>query len=259
MATPDLQGCRVVVTRPAHQAAALIQAIEDRGGEVLAVPVLAIAGPDDPTAVQAQLADLAHYQFCIFISANAVTMALPLLPAASAWPASTRIAAVGAATARALAEAGLAVAIQPTGDFSSEGLLAQPALQRMHGQQVLIVRGAGGRETLAEQLRERGARVDYVEVYRRCVPTTDTGPLLERLHQGSVDFIVVTSSEGLHNLFAMVGTPQAPLLQQATFILFSARTAQAARELGVQRPPLVTAQASDEGIITTLRAAWRSV
>ncbi len=256
MATPELAGCHVVVTRPARQAAPLAQGISDLGGKVLLVPVLDIGPPEDLDRARQSLAALSHYQFCIFISRNAVEHGLPLMPAGP-WPPGTVVAAVGNSTANALRAHHLAVDITPDHDFSSEGLLAHPRLQSLTGVRVLIVRGVGGREELAHQLRARGAHVDYVEVYRRLLPATDTGALLENLRHAAVDFIVVTSSEGLHNLFSLVGSDSAELLKSVRFIVFSDRIAHAARALGVRPAPLVTASASDEGVIDTLLGAWR--
>ena len=79
---------------------------------------------------------------------------------------------VGAATAQILADHGLDVSYPAAGD-DSEALLELPQLREAIARpdaRVLIMRGEGGRELLAERLREQGASVDYLELYRRCLP-----------------------------------------------------------------------------------------
>jgi len=256
MATGELAGCHVVITRPRHQAAALAQGIEQRGGGTRLVPVLQILPAEDAAAARRTFHQLANYHLCIFISRNAVEHGLALLPAHQPWPGETAVAAVGHSTARALRDRGITVAITPEHEYSTEGLLAHPQLQALSGQRILIVRGVGGREVLASQLRARGAQVDYVEVYRRALPEVDVAPLVTDLRQHVVDFIVVTSSEGLQNLFTLLGPAQAPLLYSAVFVVLSERTAQTARDMGIEPKPLVAAPASDDGIIATLIEAW---
>ena len=63
--------------------------------------------------------------------------------------------------------------IAPAQGMNTEALLKLPELHQIDGQRFLILRGVGGRETLATQLRARGAHVDYAECYRRVEPILD--------------------------------------------------------------------------------------
>lgn len=190
-----LAGVAVVVTRPAAQNQALCQMIAAAGGEAHALPVLAIAGLAATSALRAQLGQLRSYQLAIFISANAVEYARQLL--ADTWPPPLSVAAVGKATARALMASGVQQVLQPTAGFNSESLLALPELQQVAGKKIIIFRGQGGRELLADSLRQRGAQVDYAEVYRRIRPEVSLRTLLAL---PKVDFITATSNESLQNL-----------------------------------------------------------
>lgn len=248
MPRADLQSCHVVVTRPRGQSSQLIQWISDRGGEVLDFPVLMISPVDD---AQTDHRPLSEYDIIIFVSANAVGY----FPGTGGpWPTGVRIAAVGAATARSLEQAGLQPDLVPAVDFTSEGLLALPELASpaISGRRILIVRGEGGRETLGLTLTARGAQVDYREVYRRGLPPTDPAPLLDWLRGSRADFIVVTSGEGLQNLFLLVGDDDREALCQCRFILFSERLAILARDMGVKPKPIVCRIASDKGIIDAI-------
>ena len=96
----NLRGARVLVTRPAHQAEALVQLIESTGGEALRLPTIEIAAPADPAALDAMLDRLHEFAFAIFISPNAVIQVAPRLRARGGIPPTLRLAAVGQGTDR---------------------------------------------------------------------------------------------------------------------------------------------------------------
>lgn len=248
----ELQGLRVLVTRPAQQAGRLCKAIESRGGTACCLPAIEIRDPLDRARLAAVVDALASYDLAIFISANAVTRGLDYITARGDWPAGVRVAAVGASTAAALAAHGLAADLVPAQVFSSEGLLALDELQDMRGRRVVIFRGNGGRELLHDTLVERGAEVDYAEVYRRACPAVDAQDLLHYWQPGALDVITVTSNETLQNLFEMAGVQGQPLLRKQLLLVVGARQAALAKRLGFTRRPLLAAHASDEAILAAL-------
>ena len=87
--------------------------------------------------------------------------------------------------------------------FDSDGLLELPELADMRGKHVLILRGDGGREQLAEALRARGARVDTIACYRRARPASGVQGLAEAFRDGRIDAVSMTSSEALDNLWSI--------------------------------------------------------
>ena len=153
-----LSGVRVLITRPRAQAEVLAGAIRREGGEPLVWPLIDIQPVRDPARLDATLATLDRFDLAIFISPNAVQQALArIAQLGRSWPPALAIAAIGNGTAQALAAHGLAAAIVPRARFDSEGLLAEPALQSVPGRRIVILRGEGGREQLADTLRARGA------------------------------------------------------------------------------------------------------
>ena len=250
-----LNGRGILVTRPAHQADALCRLIEAAGGVPLRFPVLEIRPAADPAEVRAGLARLSEYDLAIFVSANAVNFTLEAL-APRPWPPQVHIAAVGAATARALRQRGLAVAHCPEREFTSEALLALPALQRMQGKRVVILRGDGGREHLRDTLMARGAQVDYLEVYRRMQPDTDPAPWLARWQAGEIAAVLITSNESLHRLLAIIGTLGQELLRGTPLVVGNARTRDLARELGLDGAVTVAADATDAAMVAALCAQF---
>ena len=252
-APPDLAGIGVLVTRPEEQAAPLCNRITELGGNPILFPALAIAGPEDSKVVASRLAKLERYQIAIFISANAVHHGLKLLP--QGLPADLQIAAVGKGTLRALETHGISAEIVPPDRFDSEGLLAHPALSQPAGQRILIFRGNGGRELLRDTLLQRGAEVEYAEVYRRERPRTDPTSLLERWPQ-EVQIVTVTSVETLENLAAILGERGEALLRETPMVVVSERIRQRAAEMGCKQI-LLARRAEEEAILDAI-LDWRS-
>ncbi len=225
-----LAGVGVLITRPAGQAAGLQAGVAELGGVPILFPTLAILPCADPDALARHMADLAAYDLALFVSPTAVRHGLAAVPA---WPAGLRVGAVGQGTAAALRDAGFARVLAPTDGGDSEHLLALPELAAMDGRRVVIFRGVGGRELLAETLAKRGARVDYAECYRRGLPGADPASLIATWRRGGVQAATVLSSEGLDNLFTLLGAGQAQLIRATPLFAPHPRIALHARHLGV--------------------------
>ena len=252
--TCHLQGLSVLVTRPREQADALCERIERAHGRPVRFPVLEIVPLPDLEPARRVLARAEEADLLIFISANAVRHAFPLLP--EALPAGLQVAAVGQATARALAEIGLTPDLLPEGRFDSEGLLALPQLQEMTGKRVIIVRGEGGRETLRETLEARGAEVLYAELYRRRCSERSAASLVDQWDR-MAQTVVVTSVAVFDCLWSLLGPAGQERLRQTPLVVLSERIARKARELGC-RQVVVTGQADDDAILESLCALVKS-
>lgn len=252
-----LQGVRVLVTRPRDQAEKLAHLIEGEGGEAIRFPVIEIVEPKDTQALLSVIDRLDQFSLAIFISPNAVNRAMHLILARrGVWPRNVRIACVGRGSARELEHFGAGNVIVPAGRFDSEALLALPELQQMKGKRIVVFRGEGGRELLGDTLKARGADIEYAECYRRARPHVDVTPLLHRWTRGEIDIVSLTSVDGLHNLFDMLGPAGQPWLARTPVIVVSRRMAEVCRELGLKTEPLVAAQASDETILEAIKT-WR--
>ncbi|MDH4108508.1 MAG: uroporphyrinogen-III synthase [Gammaproteobacteria bacterium] len=227
MSEPALGGIGVLVTRPAHQSADLIAAIEAEGGTAISFPVMDIVGRD-PAVVESELAALRPADIVIFVSANAVDHGLLALGAGR--PA---VAVVGPATARALEDAGIPVDIRPAAAFDSEHLLAEPALVSVAGKTVTIVRGESGRELIAETLRARGARVQYLSVYRR-IPhefaQQETDDIEEAWLGGRIHAVVIMSVAAFSALCESLPLSCAGVLRTARLVAPSERVIKTIQE-----------------------------
>jgi uroporphyrinogen-III synthase len=205
---------RLIVTRPAAQAAAWVSALQSRCCDAQALPLIDIAPPDDPQAVQQAWLDLAATSLVMFVSANAVQHFFALKPAAAAWPAATRAAATGPGTAAALRRAGIPPAglVEPAADapsFDSEALWARLSPEDWSGRRVLVVRGQDGRDWLADTLGQRGAQVGFVAAYQRRAPALTAAGLAlltQALAQPAEHLWLFSSSEAVRHLAAFLPT-----------------------------------------------------
>ncbi len=232
----------VVVTRPRAQADALAQAVAASGRTAVLLPLLEISPVEDAAPLRAALAELDRFALVAFVSPNAIDAAFAHI---DAWPVAVPVAIVGDGSRAALARHGV------TGDgftiFSpadsahsdSEHLLQRLDLAAYAGKRVLIVRGDGGRELLADALRAAGARVEPVAAYRRATPvlTAELAARLRALLAQPNDWII-TSSEALRGLAGLVQAIDDDALmarlQQQRLIVPHARIAQTARDLGLE-------------------------
>lgn len=244
MTSGPLAGRAVLVTRPTHQAGALVQAIRAAGGEAVEFPALAIEAVPQ-AALAGALAEVAAADIVVFISPNAAHFGLAAIGTLAAGAA---VFAVGPGTARALAEHGVTATV-PEG-HDSEALLALPALQQVAGRRVVIVRGEGGRPLLADTLAARGAKVTYLECYRRRLPKADAQALRARWQAGGVDAVTVTSAEALENLATLLGEAGRPLLCATPLFVPHEKIAAAARRFGVAH--VIATAAGDAGLVEGL-------
>ena len=241
-----LAGLKIVVTRPRDQAGPLARRIEQAGGTPLVFPLLDISAVQDTTVLREQIARLAQFNLAIFISPNAVHYGISAIRAAGELPPYIKIATVGQGSAKALRESGIAQIIAPTEHFDSEGLLALPELQNVAGWHVMIFRGDGGRELLADTLKARGATVEYATCYQRSKPQQDAGVLLT----AAPDAITVTSSEALRYLWQMLDIHAQTSLRDIPLFVPHARIAELALQQGWQQVQ-VTAP-GDDGLLSAL-------
>jgi uroporphyrinogen-III synthase len=254
MSASPLAGRTIVVTRPLAQAGPLAEAIAAAGGAPLIFPLLEISPAADRQPLADTAARLGDYDWAVFISPNAVDYALPTLLAGGPWPATLRPAAIGQGTVRALLAHDIDDCLAQRERFDSEALLALPELaaERIAGARVAILRGDGGRELLADTLRQRGAVVDCITCYRRSPPSAGAEPLLVAWRAGRLAALTVSSSEGLRHLLDLLDDEGRKHLQATPLFVPHARIAETARESGLHN--IILSGPADAGIMAALLA-----
>jgi uroporphyrinogen III methyltransferase/synthase len=252
-----LFGKRVLITRTRKQASVLARLLADEGAIPIELPSIEIEPSADPAAVDAATARLAagDYAWVVFTSANAVeewfrhlserdldarafghfrgSGIQPDEPRGSGIQpdqGGTRVAAIGPATAEALASRGIRPDLIPP-EYVAESILEamKPHLVTFNFQlstsnsspRILLPRAENARPELPDGLRALGAEVDEVTLYRAAVPTDAPAEALEMLRRGEIDIVTFTSSSTVRNLVAMLNGSIEALTGEAPVILSS--------------------------------------
>ena len=197
MTALPLAGRRVLVTRAAHQAGKLSEALRALGAEPVEVPVLEILPPVDLGPLDNALGTIENYQWLILTSANTVKAIVERGVAHGVSLAgfqALQVAVVGEATAAAARKAGLPVTLVPEA-YVAESLVEAMGV-RTAGQRVLLARAAVARDLIPDALRASGALIDVVDAYRNAIPVGAPEQLRQALASG-IDAATFTSSSSV--------------------------------------------------------------
>ena len=229
-----LHGQRIVVTRPdsplsthAHED------LEALGAEVISAPMVLVRALDDLGPLDAAIDRLARYDWVVFASANGVDFLFQRILDrgldARAFGAA-RIAAIGPATARALARFHLRADLVPD-EFRSEGL-ARVLAEQARGGRILLARANRGRDLLERELRQV-AEVDQVAVYQNLDAPRLPDDVIDRIMAGSIDWVTLTSSAIASRFLELLPEPaRAQLRGNAYLASLSEITSETIRERG---------------------------
>ena len=229
---------RVLVTRPQPQAGQWVASLQRLGVAATALPLLAIDAPADPQAVRDAWGRLGDTALVMFVSPSAVQRFFALSPEGRRWPDAVLAGSTGPGTRAALEHAGVPAhcVVSPeeaAGRFDSEALWALLRERRdWAGARALVVRGEGGRDWLADALRAAGARLDFVEAYRRSAVRPDPAfraALAAAVAEPRAHCWLFSSSEAVGHLAALA--PDVAW-SAASALATHDRIAEAARRIG---------------------------
>lgn len=231
----SLKSAGIAITRPLEQAQKLSNLILAEGGLPISFPLIDIVPLVDYQQFDETISALANYDWAIFISSNAVQNGMPrVLAKFNQLPANLKFAAIGPVTANELIQMGCSQVLTPENRFDSESLLSLPEMRNMQGKRVMIFRGVGGREVLADSLTTRGAHVSFAECYRRTNPQPNSTPLEAAWNKGLCQAVVVTSSEAMRHLLQMTNNGTDTWLQQVQICVNHERVAEEAQKIANQ-------------------------
>lgn len=228
---------RLLLTRPAEECETLAALLAEQHIASSSLPLLEIRALAEDARQRATILELDRYAAVIVVSKPAARLGLELMN--RYWPQTPpgpRWFSVGAATAQILQADGLDVGFPPRGD-DSEALLQLPSFQAAvtgAAPRVLIMRGVEGREWLAECLRARGVRVDYLSLYQRGLPVYPAGELARRVAAERLNGLVVSSGQGFEHLLGLAGENWPDLARLPLFVP-SPRVAGLARAAAAKR------------------------
>ena len=257
---------RILVTRAQHQASALADLLRAAGLEPILIPTIELAPPTDAfAALDTVLAHLDTFHWLLFTSANAVEafarrcQVLSFLPPLSSIR--CRIAAIGPATARALATIGLTPdLIPPQAVAESLAAALTPYAVQPDGSptRFLLIRAEEARNVLEEQLKALKSKLTIAPAYRNVLPASSI-PLIQNLFSTPAsypDAITFTSSSTVANFLALLEAANTVLPPDILRISIGPITSQTLCEQGF--PPQAEATESTihslvEKVIQTLQ------
>ncbi|MGB1298459.1 MAG: uroporphyrinogen-III synthase [Psychrobium sp.] len=216
---------RVLITRPQSKSQQLEALLASHHISCISYPLVQFL-----PCIASQIEQvIAGADIIIAVSENAVSHTDNQL---SQWPEKARYFAVGKGTARQFST--LSIKAKSPALATSEGLLALDDLADVNGERVVILRGNGGRELIAQTLVNRGATVEYLETYQRQLIPMNDGDCVLQWQQHQINTIVVTSGEILQHLWENIGEMQQTWLKSLSLIVPSERIVKIARKLGFE-------------------------
>jgi uroporphyrinogen III methyltransferase/synthase len=250
-----LFGQRVLVTRTRQQASGLRVLLEQQGAEVLEAPTLELVPPESWDEVDDALRRVAKQDWLLLTSVNAVDTVADRLAALALDPrhlAGVRLAAVGEATAAALADRLRLRADFVPASFSGQAM-AEELIQahKLDGAKCLLLRADIARPTLPQVLQEAGARVHEVVAYRTRLAAALPEAVREAIEAGELDWVTFTSSSTARHLIQLLDG-RTDLLREVKTASIGPMTSMTLRDLGL--PVTVEAyRATVDNLVQTLR------
>lgn len=194
---------RVLVTRAAHQASALADALAAFGLLVVSIPAIALEPPSDEYAsLHEAMESLDAFDWLLFTSANAVVVFAEQQEELGVDEVPCRIASIGAATSRAVREAGLRVHLQP--EIAVAESFARALRPHARGKRMLLVRAESARDVLPLELERAGASLTIATAYRTVVPAKSVDAL--RHEMPNLSAITFASSSAVRHLLQLCET-----------------------------------------------------
>src|ERR687894_564307 len=233
-----LYGWKVLVPRTKEQAGVMSERLGVHGAVPVEVPTISVEPPRSPAQMERAVKGLVdgRYQWVVFTSTNAVRAVWDKFGEfgldARAF-AGVKIACVGEATAERVRSMGIVPELLPSGEQSSDGLLADfPPFDDILDpvDRVLLPRADIATETLAAGLRERGWEIDDVTAYRTVRAPPPPAPIREAIKTGGFDAVCFTSSSTVRNLVGIAGKPHA----KTVVAVIGPATAASATEFGLR-------------------------
>lgn len=252
-----LFGKTVVVTRARAQASDLTKKLEAQGAKVIEVPAIKIVPADDYAPLDAAIADINAYKWLVFTSANGVEYFFERLlhigkDARALF--GVKLAAIGSATAKALADHGLTADLIPSAYKAEE--LAEALVDKITaGDKILIARAKVAREVLPESLRKIGADVNVVTAYQTVADCDNKEELLEALGSGAASIVTFTSSSTVTNLLKVLGDKK-DLLNKVALAAIGPVTAETLKQHGLT-PAISAAQYTIDGLMTAIQEYYK--
>ena len=252
-----LSGKRILVTRARSQASSLSELLAARGAVPVELPAIIIETIPDNEELETAIRGLSNYDWVVFTSVNGVDAffrSAAKLNLDSRALSGLKVAAIGPATAAALAGKGITPDCQPS-IYTSRGLVAELARQNIAGQRFLLPRADIADKELVEGLTGSGAAVREITVYRTLPDREAIDSAREMLLSGRLDMITFTSSSTVVNLVSALGA-DAVRLTGVRLACIGPKTADTAVKAGL-KPDVIAAVQTIPGLVAAIEEYFR--
>ncbi len=251
-----LHGQRIVVTRTRKQASQLSDRLARLGADVMEIPTIRVTRPSDGELLKDALLGLHSYDWIVFTSPNGVTeffsYFFELFEDIRDFG-GMKIATIGPATTRKLAEYRLKVDVTPKEYLSSRLVEAMTEHESLENLKVLLMRAEKANPELPRALESEGAIVDDVACYRTVIETADPTGAATRFQEIGADWITFTSASTAENFHERFNLPQVQEQFPGTkLVSIGPETSKAVRHAGSE--PTVEAETHTiDGMIEALK------
>tara|TARA_B100001094_G_C18189076_1_gene805926 strand:- start:2492 stop:3274 length:783 start_codon:yes stop_codon:yes gene_type:complete len=245
-----LQNTGVIITRPIDQSYSLINAIKQHSGSPILFPVLSIK-PLKNSIIESNVKKLFNTSIIIFISSNAAKYGIDHINLTD-----KKIIAIGPTTRKYLEDNKINVSFCPEKKFNSEELLKSKLLKNVKNINITIVRGNSGRDLLRHELKNRGAKVQYLEVYKRSIFSHKKTAILnlsEQCIKGNAQFIVFLSKESFTNFIIILEKNNLIFPKHIHIIIPSERVANEVKDYSDDLQYSVASDARVQAILNVLK------
>jgi uroporphyrinogen-III synthase len=242
-----LEGKRIVLTRAVEQARDLKARLESMGATVLLFPAVSFSEPSDTRELDRAIRSLARFDWILFTSANAARFFAGRCRKLGVEPgqgANFRCAAVGPATASAVAAEGFSV--DHVAQEFIGAALAHELSASLTGKKILLPRSERARPDLPSALQAVGADVAEVVAYHTGGVGVIDPVVMRAIREAQVDVISFFSPSAIENMRMELGEELLSLLvAKAALAAVGPVTATALRGAGLPvaiEAPLATAE-----------------
>jgi uroporphyrinogen-III synthase len=248
-----LEGKSIVVTRAVEQARDLKARLEKMGATVLLFPAVSFSEPRDTSALDRAIQSLAEFHWILFTSVNAARFFARRCRKLGVEPdqdAAYRCAAVGPATASAVAAEGFSV--DHVAQEFLGAALARELSAALEGKKILLPRSERARPDLPAALMAVGADVTEIVAYHTGGVGAIDPAVMQAMRESKVDVISFFSPSALENMRAELGEDVISRLgATATLAAIGPVTATALRHAGLPvaiEAPLATSESMAKAI-----------
>jgi len=253
-----LFGKRILVTRSRTQASSISKLLIERGAQPIELPTIEIRPVPDPSAIDQAIDNLPGFDWVVFTSANGVESfweRLVTVGKDARQFGSTRIGAIGPATAHVLEEHGIYPDFMPD-EYTSEAIIAGLAQRDVSGCRILLPRADIAPQYLTDGLVSLGAEPVEVTAYQTKPPADLANKVKNTLKKGQIDVVTFASSSTVTNLINALGDDR-ELLRSMKIACIGPVTAATAREAGL-KVDIMAQEQTIPGLVAAIEEAYRN-